>query len=132
MRRLMLILLLIVPSVVAMAAFGYFALQDWAALQPAYEEFREARAGGADARDLFIAWGTQDIHRVNLAADGAWFLLAAIVFAIGVHGLCTQPAPPSRIPEALVEEQMLREAEERLAETTSWRRLEDGMTHQQR
>ena len=31
------------------------------------------------------------------------------------------------IPEALVEEQLVYEAEQRLAETTSWRRLEDVM-----
>ncbi len=31
----------------------------------------------------------QNIHRINLFADGTWFLLAGVIFAIGLHGLCT-------------------------------------------
>ncbi len=87
-RRVALILLLVIPGIVVMAMSGYFALLDWAALQDAYAQFREVRASDAGQRALFAAWAVQDIHRTNLAADGTWFLLGGVIFAIGVHGLC--------------------------------------------
>jgi len=50
-------------------------------------------ASEADLREVFVAWAAQDIHRVNLAADGTWFLLGALLMGLGVHGLCRRPRP---------------------------------------
>ncbi|MGD9495736.1 MAG: hypothetical protein AB7Y46_05440 [Armatimonadota bacterium] len=90
-RRVALILLLVLPGIIVMAMSGYFALLDWVALRDAYARFREVRASDARQSAVFAAWAAQDIHRTNLAADGTWFLLGGVIFAIGVHGLCVLP-----------------------------------------
>lgn len=86
-HKTVLVLLLVLPGVVTMVFSGYFALLDWAQLQTDYENFRSVSASGADLREVFVAWAAQDLHRVNLAADGTWFLLGSLLMGLGVHGL---------------------------------------------
>ena len=86
-RRLALIMLLVVPGLIGVAIFGYFALQDWAHLQAAYCRYA-AVARSSDLRTLTVAFNAQSIHRTNLFAEGVWTLLTAILAGIGVHGLC--------------------------------------------
>lgn len=62
--------------------------KDWAALQNAYADFAHVAATSSDMSLLFVAEAKQNIHRINLFADGVWALLGAIVAAIGIHGLC--------------------------------------------
>jgi hypothetical protein len=66
-----------------------YALRDWAQLQAAYREYHTLAGTNADMRALFIAYSAQNIHRINLFADGVWALLGAILAGIGLHGLCT-------------------------------------------
>ena len=67
---------------------GYYALLDWVALQRAYAQFESVARSSPDMSTLFIAEAKQNIHRVNLFADGVWTLLGAILAGIGIHGLC--------------------------------------------
>ncbi|NJO19564.1 MAG: hypothetical protein HC838_05160, partial [Spirulinaceae cyanobacterium RM2_2_10] len=40
---------------------------------------------------LFAAEAQQNIHRLNLFAEGVWVLQSATLAAIALHGLCTVP-----------------------------------------
>lgn len=88
MRRGVLLQGVVLPGVVGVIVFGYFALQDWAALQAAYRHFEEVAKSSPDTTTLLIAEAKQNVHRLNLFAEGVWTLLSAILAAIGLHGLC--------------------------------------------
>jgi len=96
MRHLALILLLIIPGLAVVAVSGHFALQDWRQLQLAYDHYRTVVATGADLRAVTIAYQAQSIHRTNLFADGVWALQGAVVFAVGLAGLCLLPRSSRR------------------------------------
>lgn len=87
MRQLPLVLIVIVGSAGAVIC-GLYALQDWAALQDAYHSFGQVARNSPSETALFAAEAAQNIHRINLFAEGVWALLSAILAAIGVHGLC--------------------------------------------
>jgi hypothetical protein len=84
-----LLLLLVIPGAAAMVVFAAYAWQDWVALQQAYTRFEQAVMRSSDLPTLFSAEAKQRIHRDNLFAEGVWTLLAGIIAAIGVHGICT-------------------------------------------
>jgi hypothetical protein len=86
--RRCLIWLVILPGLLVVAGAAYGALLDWAALRAAYARFAVVSRGSGDMRALFIAEAQQNIHRVNLFADGVWLLLGAVLVAIGLVGLC--------------------------------------------
>lgn len=87
--RQTLLCLLVVPGVFCFVVCMYYALIDWATLQKAYAHFERVASGNSTINALFVAEARQNIHRINLFADVVWALLAAIVAAIGLHGLCT-------------------------------------------
>jgi hypothetical protein len=82
-----LLLLAAIPGIVGVLTFGYFALVDWSALQTAYAHYHQVANSSADLRAVFIAESNQNIHRVNLFADGVWTLLSALLMAVGLHGV---------------------------------------------
>ena len=84
-------LLLIAPGLAIMVGCGYYLLVDWGALQTSYQHLENLVAQNADLRQLFIADAQQDAHRTNMFAEGVWFLLAALLAGLGVHGLCVMP-----------------------------------------
>jgi hypothetical protein len=85
-----LVLALIVPGLAGCCLFGWYALSDWHALQQAYVQFELTAQRSGDMRSVLVAEAHQNIHRVNLFAEGVWALLCAVVAAIGIHGLCTR------------------------------------------
>ena len=91
MLRLIPLFLVIALGALGVAVFGYYALIDWAALQQAYSQFSNLVQQSSDLTPLFAAEAQQNIHRINLFADGVWTLLSAILAAIGLHGICTIP-----------------------------------------
>ena len=90
MGRFALLFLLVLPGVAGMAVFGFYTLIDWAALDQAYLEFENAIQQSADLNTLFVQATKQNVHRINVFAEGVWFLLSAIVVAIGIHGMATR------------------------------------------
>lgn len=88
MRHIVLWVLLVIPGLAGIVIFGFYALQDWAALQEAYRHYIQVAQGSSSMPALFIAESAQNIHRVNLFADGVWALQSAVLGAVGVHGLC--------------------------------------------
>ncbi len=87
MRHIILPLFTIVPGVAGLLIFGYFAWIDWDALQLAYQYFLEVAQSSPSLEKLFAAEAAQNIHRINLFAEGVWALLSAILASIGLHGL---------------------------------------------
>ena len=62
---------------------------DWNALQQTYLNFEELAQNAANMNVLFTAQAQQNIHRINLLAEGVWALQSATIAAIGIHGFCT-------------------------------------------
>lgn len=91
MFRLIPLFFIFVLGVAGVLGFGYYALIDWDALQLAYLNFDNVAQKSPDLTALFVAESRQNIHRINLFADGVWTLQSAILAAIGLHGICTVP-----------------------------------------
>lgn len=85
--QLVLLLATIVPGTLGVIVFGYYALVDWDALQAAYVNFSEVVQRSAGMEAIVVAEAQQNIHRINLFADGVWTLLSAILAAIGWLGV---------------------------------------------
>lgn len=94
--QMVLLLATIIPGTVGVGIFGYYALVDWDALQAAYVNFSDAVQSSSTFETIFAAEAQQNIHRVNLFADGVWTLLSAILAAIGWLGLYLGSSVPLR------------------------------------
>jgi hypothetical protein len=92
MRKYPLIVFLIIPGLIGFLVFGGYGMIDFVALQRAYIQFEHAANSGVVA-DIIVAEAKQNIHRVNLFAEGVWSLLSAIIAAIGIYGLCVKTVP---------------------------------------
>jgi hypothetical protein len=85
MNKNVLIIYLIFPGIIGFIVFGIYGIIDFLTLQNAYMQFENAvRSGNLTA--ITIAAAKQNIHRINLFAEGVWSLLSAIIAAIGIHG----------------------------------------------
>ncbi|MGK7926981.1 MAG: hypothetical protein AB4290_17355 [Spirulina sp.] len=91
MLRFIPLFLVVVLGVAGVVIFGYYSLIDWNALQLAYINFSNLAGSSPDLTALFAAEAQQNIHRINLFAEGVWVLQSAILAAIGLHGICTLP-----------------------------------------
>ena len=89
MKKILLLLLIVVPGCGGIAVFGYFALQDWGQLQQDYLAYKDIASTSSDLATLFKANSGQMTQRINLFADGTWFLLSSLIAAIGLHGFLT-------------------------------------------
>ncbi len=87
--RLLPLFLLTVLGVVGAVVFLYYLLIDWAQLDAAYVNFTAIAQNPSDLTTLFAAASYQNIHRINLFAEGVWAMQSAMLAAIGLHGLCT-------------------------------------------
>jgi hypothetical protein len=87
------LLLVLLPGLAGVCVFGYAALGDWSHLKATYAVYERVSTNStSDMKAVFIAEANQNIHRINLFADGVWTLLSAILAAIGLHGLCQKKA----------------------------------------
>lgn len=82
----LLLFLVVIPGIAGMTIFGYYALSDWGQLQQDYIAYQTTAATSTDLVILFKGNAAQMTQRINLFADGTWFLLSAIFAAIGLHG----------------------------------------------
>jgi len=83
--------LLVLPGLVGRVILGFYILVDWAALDQADRAWESAVQPSADLNTLLARAIRQHIHRINVFAEGVWFLLSAMVAAIGLHGLAIAP-----------------------------------------
>lgn len=91
LKVVLLVLFTIVPGVIVAGVGGYYSLQDWTKLQETYGHFQQLSGANADFKTLFVAESVQNIHRINLFAEGVWSLLGAVLVGIGLHGICCMP-----------------------------------------
>ncbi|MEB3357078.1 MAG: hypothetical protein VKK04_10145 [Synechococcales bacterium] len=89
MLRLIPLLLIVGLGAAGVVVFGYYALVDWDALEKAYGNFSALAQGSPAVTSLLAAEAQQNIHRINLFAEGVWVLQSATLSAIGLHGICT-------------------------------------------
>ena len=89
MSRLIPLFLIVALGSTGVVVFFYYFLVDWAALDNAYVEFSAIAQNSPDLTALFAAEALQNIHRINVFAEGVWALQSAIFAAIGLHGICT-------------------------------------------
>ena len=90
-RRALLFLFVVLPGLTAIVVCGHYLFSDWSALISAFARFERAAASG-DARSLAVAQYLDSVYRINAFADGVGVMLGAILFGIGMHGLCLIPA----------------------------------------
>lgn len=85
MRRGILVCLVFVPAAAAFVISGVMLVTDYAALVEATAHFQHLAANPATTPAAMIAASTgQDMHRINVFADGTWGLLSAIWFTLGL------------------------------------------------
>jgi hypothetical protein len=90
-RRALLFLFVVLPGLTAIVVCGQYLFSDWSALITAFARFERAAASG-DVRSLAVAQYLDSVYRINAFADGVGVMLGAILFGIGMHGLCLLPA----------------------------------------
>jgi hypothetical protein len=87
-RRACLFLFVLLPGLAAVVTSGHYLFHDWSALISAFARFEKISASEADLRSVYIAGTLDSIYRINAFADGVGVMLGAVLFGIGVHGLC--------------------------------------------
>lgn len=90
-RTLVLLTLTIAPGLGAVMLSSFFLFPEWAALDKSYQNYAKLAATNASVKDLSIAESAEMRHRLNCFAEGIGVLLGGVIFAIGVHGICTLP-----------------------------------------
>lgn len=85
----------VLAGVSVAAVSGWYALADFHQLRLEQAAWEAAVRAGAEQRELFIAHAAQHLRRINVAAEGCWALLGAILAALGVVGwaITARPAP---------------------------------------
>lgn len=89
MLKVIPLFLVVFLGIIGVVIFGYNSLIDWNALQEAYKNFSTISQNSPDLPTLFTAEAQQNIHRINLFAEGVWTLQSAMFAAIGLHGIYT-------------------------------------------
>jgi hypothetical protein len=101
MRKAALFLLVVLPGFAAVVVCGYYLFQDWAALISAFARLERVTQSGGDLRSVVVAQAYDNVYRINCFADGVGVMLGAILFAIGLHGLCVfREQPDHALAEA--------------------------------
>ena len=90
MKNLVFFTLLIVPGLTGALLSSYWGYTDWIRLTEAERNFQQLVVSKANQRELFIAAHRENIHRLNVAAEGCWMGLGAIVVGIGAIGIIHQ------------------------------------------
>lgn len=89
-RQLILLVCVVLPGLSASAISAYYLLPEWAALDAAYQRYRQViKSPSSTMKDVLIAETAQDIHRINCFAEGVGLLLGGVILSIGIQGMCT-------------------------------------------
>lgn len=91
LRVLALLSLVVLPGAAFMGISGFYLMPEWATLTASHQNYQALAASGAAERELTIAQAAETRHRINCFAEGVGVLLGGIIFAIGIHGICTLP-----------------------------------------
>jgi hypothetical protein len=87
MKNLVFFTLLIIPGSIGAILSGYWGYADWIRLTEAERNFQQLVISKANQRELFIAAHRENIHRLNVAAEGVWIGLGLITTGVGLIGI---------------------------------------------
>lgn len=93
MRSLVLLLTVVLPGISAASLSTYYLIPEWVALEASFQAYNQvAKSPSPKLPELFVAQAAENRHRINCFAEGVGVLLGSTIFAIGIHGICTQPS----------------------------------------
>jgi hypothetical protein len=81
-----LLIIITIGGIAGVLFFAYWTFIDFAHLQKAYAQFARLTPQSS-VQTILLAEARQNIHRINVFADGTWTMMCALIAAIGVHGL---------------------------------------------
>jgi hypothetical protein len=87
MKNLVFFTFLIIPGSIGTILSSYWGYADWIRLAEAERNFQQLVINKANQRELFIAAHRENIHRLNVAAEGVWIGLGLITTGIGSIGI---------------------------------------------
>lgn len=87
MKKVILVILLVLPGTLGIGVSSYWAYFDNIALNKADEYFQELVQQGASDRELFITAHRTNTHRLNVAIEGVWLGLGFILVGMGLLGI---------------------------------------------
>jgi hypothetical protein len=87
MKNLLLFTLLIIPGFTGALLSGYWGYADFVRLTETERNFQQLVVSKANQRELFIAAHRENVHRLNVAAEGVWIGLGLIAVGVGIIGI---------------------------------------------
>ena len=87
MKNLVFFTLLIIPGFTGALLSGYWGYADFIRLTEAEHNFQQLVLQKANQKELFIAAHRENIHRLNVAAEGVWIGLGLITAGVGIMGI---------------------------------------------
>ncbi len=87
MKNLVFFTLLIVPGLTGVLLSGYWGYADFVRLTETERNFQQLVVTKANQRELFIAAHRENVHRLNVAAEGVWIGLGLLVVGVGMLGM---------------------------------------------
>jgi hypothetical protein len=90
MKNLVFFTLIVIPGFTGVLLSGYWGYADFIKLTEAEHNFQQLVVKKADQRELFIAAHRENIHRLNVAAEGVWIGLGLIAAGVGIVGMIQQ------------------------------------------
>ena len=87
MKNFGLFTLLVIPGFTGFILSGYWGYADFMRLTETERNFQQLVVNKANQRELFIAAHRENIHRLNVAAEGVWMGLSLIAAGIGIVGI---------------------------------------------
>lgn len=88
---LALLILVVLPGAIFTGISSFYLVPEWATLTASHQQYQALAISGASERELTIAQAAENRHRLNCFAEGIGVLLGGVIFAIGIHGICTLP-----------------------------------------
>jgi hypothetical protein len=87
MKNFVFFTLLVIPGFTGVILSSYWGYADFIKLTEAEHNFQQLVTQKANHRELFIAAHRENIHRLNVAAEGVWIGLGLITAGVGIIGM---------------------------------------------
>ena len=87
MKNLVFLTLLVIPGLTGVLLSGYWGYVDFMKLTQTERNFQQLVISKANQRELLIAAHRENIHRLNVAAEGVWLGLGLIAVGVGTIGI---------------------------------------------
>ncbi len=85
MNKLIIFLLLVIPSSAVVTVSAWCGINDFTALASANQRFQDMATQRASNKELFIIANRVNTHRLDVGFDSSWILISGIVAALGIQ-----------------------------------------------